>query len=172
AAPYESDLEPGDTAALRGLKKLRDGKGALFIKAAGNAFEYGSCGQAAPYYDCTNPANDTGTLESNIITVAALNAKGSASSYSSAGSVVWITGMGGEYGDNGNYGEGPGENGTDGPTIFSTDIRGCIDGYSRTGANTPFLRGQTERDGRPDNADCDYTYMNGTSAATPTISGF
>ena len=171
ASSYESDLEPGDTAALRGLKKLRDGKGALFIKAAGNSFEHGACGQAAPYYDCTNPANDTGTLESNIITVAALNAKGSASSYSSAGSVVWITGMGGEYGSEGMYGEGAGEDGTDGPTIFSTDIRGCIHGYSNTGANTPFQRGQTERDGKPDNADCDYTYMNGTSAATPTISG-
>src|SRR5690606_32860107 len=46
-----------------------------------------------------------------------------------------------------------------------------IHGYSNTGANTPFQRGQTERDGKPDNADCDYTYMNGTSAATPTISG-
>ena len=83
--------------------------------------------------------------------------------------MVWITGLGGEYGGEGNYGEGS-DNG-DGPTIFSTDLRGCIYGFSYTGAETPFLRGQTVRNGRPDNPDCDYTYMNGTSAATPTITG-
>lgn len=168
--PYETDAGGDETMAIRGLKNLRDGKGAVFVKAAGNSFAPGECGRTAAYFDCTNPANDTATLESNIITVAALNALGSASSYSSAGSVVWITGMGGEYGGSGNYGEGVGQ-GTDGPTIFSTDIRGCIEGYSRTDADTPFLRGQTQRNGQPDNANCDYTYMNGTSAATPTISG-
>src|SRR5690606_21728278 len=122
------------------------------------------------YFDCTNPANDTMTLEPNIITVAALNAKGSASSYSSAGPVVWITGLGGEDGSSGTYGEGVG-NGADGPTIFTTDMRGCIQGYSATDARTPYLRGQTEQKNQPDNAACDYAYMNGTSSATPTISG-
>jgi len=171
ALPYESDIGYGNVTAARGLKKLRDGKGAIFVKAAGNSFDPGLCGKgSAAYFDCTNPVNDPTTLEPNIITVAALNAKGSASSYSSAGSVVWITGMGGEYGSDGNYGEGVGY-GDDGPTIFATDLRGCIHGYSNTGAGTPFLRGQTERNGKPDNADCDYTYMNGTSSATPTISG-
>ncbi|VCU69601.1 Microbial serine proteinase precursor [Pigmentiphaga humi] len=170
AAPYESDVASSKTVAVRGLKKLRDGKGAVFLKAAGNSFSPGLCGLDAAYFDCTNPANDISNLEPNIITVAALNAKGSASSYSSAGSVVWVTGMGGEFGSNGNYGEGAG-NDQDGPTIFSTDLRGCIYGYSRTGAHTPFLRGQTARNGQPDNADCDYAYMNGTSAATPTLAG-
>jgi len=170
AVPYESEADYNDITAIRGLKKLRDGRGAIFVKAAGNSFDPRLCGSGAAYFDCTNPANDTNTLESHVITVAALNAKGSASSYSSAGSVVWITGMGGEYGSDGNYGEGIGS-GNDGPTIFSTDLRGCIHGYSNTGANTPFQRGQTERNGRPDNPDCDYTYMNGTSSATPTISG-
>jgi subtilisin family serine protease len=167
---YESETDSG-TSAIRGLKNLREGKGALFLKAAGNEFRGLLCGLGPAYYDCTNPANDRDTLESHIITVAALNAKGSASSYSSAGSVVWITGMGGEYGNYGTYGEMPGPLGNDGPTIFSTDIRGCIEGYSRTGARTPFLRGQTEHNGKFNNTDCDYTYMNGTSAATPTIAG-
>lgn len=170
AQAYESETD-GESNVIRGLKNLRDGKGALFIKAAGNSFSERLCGLGAAYYDCTNPANDPSTLESNIITVAALNARGSASSYSSAGSVVWITGMGGEYGGYGTYGESVGPQGTDGPTIFSTDIRGCIQGYSRTDAETPFLRGQSERKATPDNPDCDYTYMNGTSAATPTIAG-
>lgn len=169
ATSYESDIDNDTTTALRGIKNLRQGKGAIFVKAAGNSFNPGLCGWQAAYFDCTNPANDVSVLESNVITVAALNAKGSASSYSSAGSVVWVTGLGGEYGGAGNYGEGS-ENG-DGPTIFSTDLRGCIYGFSYTGAETPFLRGQTVRNGRPDNPDCDYTYMNGTSAATPTIAG-
>lgn len=171
ARPYESDASGDETIAVRGIKRLRDGKGGVFIKAAGNSFDPGLCGMATHYFDCTNPANDPATLESNVITVAALNAKGSASSYSSAGSVVWITGMGGEYGSSGNYGEGVGQRGDDGPTIFSTDISGCINGYSHTGAETPFLRGQTERNGEPENRNCDYTYMNGTSSAAPTISG-
>lgn len=170
ASPYETDIENETTIALRGLKKLRGGKGAVFVKAAGNSFSPGLCGLQAAYFDCTNPANDTSVLESNVITVAALDAKGQASSYSSAGSVVWVTGMGGEYGGSGNYGEGS-QNEGDGPTIFSTDLRGCIYGFSYAGAKTPFLRGQTERNGRPDNRDCDYTYMNGTSAASPTIAG-
>jgi subtilisin family serine protease len=170
AEPYESDTD-AETSAIRGLKNLRDGKGALFVKAAGNAFQGLSCGPGAAYYDCTNPANDRATLESHVITVAALNAKGSASSYSSAGSVVWVTGMGGESGKYGAYGEMPGVRGNDGPTIFSTDIRSCIDGYSYTGAGTPFLRGQTQQNGKFNNPDCDYTYMNGTSAAAPTIAG-
>ncbi len=169
ATSYESDIDNDTTTALRGIKNLRQGKGAIFVKAAGNSFNPGLCGWQAAYFDCTNPANDVSVLESNVITVAALNAKGSASSYSSAGSVVWVTGLGGEYGGAGNYGEGS-ENG-DGPTIFSTDLRGCIYGFSYTGAETPFQRGQTVRNGRPDNPDCDYTYMNGTSAATPTIAG-
>src|SRR5690606_15664663 len=115
AAPYESDTD-AETTAIRGLKNLREGKGALFLKAAGNSFTDALCGLGAGYYDCTNPANDRTTLESHVITVAALNAMGSASSYSSAGSVVWITGMGGEHGSYGEYGEMPGARGNDGPT--------------------------------------------------------
>src|SRR5690606_1633397 len=170
AHPYESPST--DPQLPRGMKNLRDGKGAVFLKAAGNSFSEPYCGIGVPaYYDCSNPANDPFTLEPNIVTIAALNAKGEASSYSSAGPVVWVSGFGGERGSNGNYGEGAGANGQDGPTIFSTDMRGCIQGYSNTSERTPFLRGQTERNGIPDNPECDYTYMNGTSSATPTITG-
>lgn len=170
ALPYDTDTDV-QTSALRGLKKLRDGKGAVFLKASGNAFDGGLCGLSKRYYDCTNPANDRMTLESNIITVAALNTMGQASSYSSAGAVVWVTGMAGEYGSQGVYGEGMGVDRDDGPTIYGTDLTGCKNGYSRNGARTPFLRGETQRNGQPDNANCDYTYMNGTSSATPTLSG-
>lgn len=166
AQPYEGDVALAQTTALRGLKRLREGKGAVFIKSAANSFQGDTCGYAPAFFDCTNPANDPAVLESNVVVVAALNAKGQASSYSSAGSVIWITGMGGEFGEEGNYGEDG-----SGPTIFGTDISGCVHGYSARNADTPFLRGETQRNGVADNPDCNYAYMNGTSAAAPTITG-
>ncbi len=166
------DGRDATTPILRGLKQLRGGRGVIYVKGAGNSFSdsENECGLGYHYYDCTNPINDPESLEPQTITVAALNAFGQASSYSSAGSVIWITGMGGEYGEGGDYGEGM-TTPYSGPTIFTTDMRGCVHGYSNSGAETPFLRGQTVRNGVPDNPDCDYSYMNGTSAATPTISG-
>lgn len=176
-----SPSENATLAGVRGLKSLRNNKGIVYIKAAGNAFVT-SCSPLAGAYDCTNPANEPKALEPNVIVTAALNAKGQASIYSSAGSVVWITGMGGEFGSNGRYGESSGltpqqiaagKTGN-GPTIFSTDIRGCTEGYSQTTSVNPttFMRGISELiTGVKDNPNCDYDYMNGTSAATPTITG-
>ena len=170
AVPYDSD-EDTYTPVIRAMKKLRDGKGAVFLKAAGNSFSSRECGLDVGYYDCSNPSNDPmGSREPNAITVAAVNALGEASSYSSAGSVIWVSGMGGEYGEGGTYGE-VGIRDYSGPTIFSTDLRGCAVGYSSKTAETPFLRGESHHNGVLDNRDCDYTYMNGTSAATPTIAG-
>ncbi|WP_323012499.1 S8 family serine peptidase [Castellaniella sp.] len=169
--PYDS---PSDyqTPIIRSMKKLRDGKGAIFLKAAGNDFDGDYCSQSGvAYYDCSNPANDaSGSREPNAVVVAAINAFGESSNYSSVGSVIWVSGMGGEYGSGGTYGEvatGP----YSGPTIFTTDMRGCGVGYSKTGERTAFLRGESQRNGVPDNPDCDYSYMNGTSAATPTLAG-
>src|SRR5690606_39432052 len=62
ATPYESDLGNAIEILIRGLKNLRDGKGAVFLKAAGNAFAPGDCGLPPAYFDCTNTANDTMTL--------------------------------------------------------------------------------------------------------------
>ncbi|MBB5214107.1 S8 family serine peptidase [Parapusillimonas granuli] len=170
ALPYDSD-EDTYTPVVRAMKKLRDGKGAVFLKAAGNDFDSRLCGHDFGYYDCSNPANDPmGPREPNAITVAAINAFGEASSYSSAGSVIWVSGMGGEFGESGTYGE-VGTRDYSGPTIFSTDLRGCAVGFSSKTAHTPFLRGESHHNGIPDNRDCDYAYMNGTSAATPTVAG-
>lgn len=185
--PYESKQSPA-LLGMHMLKSLRNGKGISFIKAAGNDFdinnEHQSCGPLNGAYDCTNPANDSTSLEPNAIVTAALNAKGQASSYSSAGSVVWITGLGGEHARLGSYGElsgvtseqAAGGRTGDGPTIASTDISGCSEGYSRSDAkpsqNNRFMRGLTSLiAGTPDNPNCDYSNMNGTSSATPTISG-
>lgn len=98
---------------MRGLKALRDDKGIVFVKSAGNEFDSvglsedtsADCGVLAGAYGCVNSGNDTTNLEPNVIVTAALNAKGQAASYSSTGSVLWITGMGGEYASAGQYGE-------------------------------------------------------------------
>ncbi|WP_269497611.1 S8 family serine peptidase [Castellaniella sp. S9] len=184
AEPYEQGTAI-DTAAIRSLKGLRAQKGIVFVKSAGNyfgSFNLGGLGfRCMPVGQarspCVNPANDIEMLEPNVIAVAALNARGQRSSYSSAGPVVWITGMGGESGRGGVYGEGNGP--VDGPTIFTTDISGCSLGFSQYEANldparyivTDFMVGKSSRNGVPDNPNCDYTYMNGTSSAAPTISG-
>ncbi len=198
-ASFGSGLFPerydyGDHPQLLGLhvmKSLRGGKGIVLVKAAGNSFDHGfmgdqviDCGPLTGAFDCSNPADDSSALEPTAIVTAALNAKGQASSYSSAGSVVWITGMGGEYASLGRYGEVSGLSGGqaasgrtgDGPTIFSTDIRGCSEGYSRSDGDparvNAFMRGLTSLvAGVRDNANCDYSNMNGTSSATPTITG-
>ena len=171
---YDTKGGKVDTYAVRGLKNLRDGKGVVFVKAAGNDFaKHQVCRiDDVQFHTCENPANDVEALEPNTIMVAALNARGQRSSYSSAGSVMWITGMGGEFGKDGTYGE------DDGPTIFTTDVAGCDAGASQHKANLPadeittdFMVGVSSRNGVPDNPNCDYAYMNGTSSATPTIVG-
>lgn len=168
--PYDSE-DDSFTPITRSLKKLRGGKGAIYLKAAGNDFNSFECGLSEAYYDCSNPGNDEiGPKEPNTIVVAAVNAFGESSSYSSVGSVNWISGLGGEYGSGGTYGE-VATSSYSGPTIFSTDMRGCALGYSTKSGSTAFLRGESKRNGVPDNPNCDYAYMNGTSAATPTIAG-
>ncbi|MCB5362381.1 S8 family serine peptidase [Pusillimonas sp. CC-YST705] len=172
-APFSYDSEDDSfTPVMRALKKLRGGKGAIYLKAAGNDFDGIECGLDEAYYDCSNPGNDEiGSKEPNTIVVAAVNAFGQSSSYSSVGSVNWISGLGGEFGNGGTYGE-VATSYYSGPTIFSTDIQGCTLGYStKSSKRTAFLRGESKRNGVPDNPDCDYAYMNGTSAATPTIAG-
>ncbi len=178
ATLYAYDTKDGkaDIYAVRGLKNLRGGKGAIFVKAAGNEFSQEAVCQVngEQYHTCVNPANDVEALEPNTILVAALNARGERSSYSSTGSVVWITGMGGEFGKGGVYGEGNGP--ADSPTIYTTDMVGCDWGFSQHSPpagylKTPFMVGESSRNGVPDNPNCDYAYMNGTSSAAPTISG-
>lgn len=171
--PPEYTDENKATIGLRGLPKLRDGKGTIFLKAAGNEFRSSDGGRLCPFqfrgiFSCDNTVHDTESLEPNVINVAAVNAKGIRSSYSSASSMIWISGLGGEYATGGDYGEKNGGGLFYGPTIFSTDLRSCDRGYAYTGATgtSRFSQGLTS-----DNQNCDYSHLNGTSAATPTLSG-
>jgi hypothetical protein len=101
--------------------------------------------------------------------VAAVNASGVHSSYSSAGSNVLVSGLGGEYG----FGVPP-QGYPAGPALVTTDLTGCSQGA----ASTQTVKSWSNPFNVPGSAinlalnpDCDYTAtMNGTSAAAPTVS--
>ena len=149
-----------NNAYQAGVERSRSsgGVGTIYIKAAGNSFEsrnYSSCDDSLVQSPITcgnvntEPEN---TIYYNII-VAAVNASGVKASYSTAGSNILISGLGGEFGRNF-------------PAIITTDGSGCDYGYSsaRTGGRRII----------PQNLDmhCNYTSIfNGTSAAAPTVVG-
>ncbi|WP_316665284.1 S8 family serine peptidase [Ralstonia psammae] len=178
-SPLEYDTSTSTQAAVRAFPNLRGGRGLVMLKASGNEYESINDGIGVPprtcptvggtpgMIGCENPANDPEALEPGVIVVGAANAKGIKSSYSNAGAVNWVTGLGGEFGNGGKYGEVG-----SGPMIFSTDLSGCARGYSRNGVSdtNDFAIGGSETNAK-DNAKCDYSSMNGTSAATPTLSG-
>ena len=134
-----------------GTELLRENKGAIYVKAAGNNFNY-----------CLFPSstsNNIGCLNANIdynnntpynIVVGGFNADGEKASYSSVGSMLWVSAPSGEFGINE-------------PAIITTDQTGCIAGYNHSYNNKI-------DDGN--NSDCDYTStFNGTSSAAPNTSG-
>jgi subtilisin family serine protease len=176
--PIDYDTAASTQAAVRAFPNLRSGRGLVMLKASGNEYQgfvengvlVRSCptiGGQSGLISCENPANDTEALEPGVIVVGAANAQGIKASYSNAGPVNWITGLGGERGNGGKYGEVG-----SGPKIFSTDLSGCARGYSRTGTDETYdfaVPGTATN--TKDNAKCDYSSMDGTSAATPTLSG-
>ncbi|MBB1269043.1 S8 family serine peptidase [Shewanella sp. SR44-3] len=150
-----------------------DGKGAIFVKSAGNGYKYfrsaGTFWLPGDYFSARTagiPANNglpfhnsnMSTDNANVynLVVSAVNAKGELSSYSSVGANIFVTAPGGEYGE-------------DNPAIVTTDREGCVNGNAKTEdrPGTPFHGGL-----HPLNLDCNYTStMNGTSSAAPNTSG-
>jgi hypothetical protein len=161
-----------------GVTNLRGGKGAIYVKAAGNGYEDFTtgtvCDQAKVVgVGCQNANMDPeNALPWNLV-VGALNADGLRSSYSTPGAALWISAPGGEYGYNLSEGwTAPPENPhyIFEPAMVTTDQSGCSQGYSRSGL-TP-LPGNDFEDGNVDNPSCNYTStFNGTSSATPVTSG-
>ena len=162
-----------------GTSTLRGGKGALYVKSAGNGWD-GSFGSAtaancaaaiAIGISCENANFDpVNTLPYNIV-MAALAANGTASTYSSAGSAIWASAPGGEFGLNVAV-AGTGLPATNyAPAMVTTDQSGCAAGKSVTGATTSlFNQGGTNLGSI--NLNCNYTNgMNGTSSAAPMMSG-
>lgn len=135
------------------LKLKTDRK--VYVKSSGNDFSVNSSTCGGSNINRHGNSNfDSFNTNPYTIVVAALNASGVKSSYSSPGSNVWITGFGGEYG-------------TSSPAIVTTDLSGCTYGMSPLDAVNTF-----QVSSHPLNTLCNYTsIMNGTSSAAPTISG-
>ncbi len=122
-----------------GVQNLRDGKGALYFKAAGNYFEdYGVCESLESNrhgLPCQSANMDPDNNIPYNMVVAALNAKGMASSYSASGSSILFSAPGGEDGVNN-------------PAIITTDDNSSVNdqnGYTSkfngTSSATPMVSG-------------------------------
>ena len=145
-----------------GVTDLRDGRGALYVKAAGNEFYI--CTErdddrqpVAPLLDLSAElgcfaANRDG--ENNlpyVIVTGGFSANGKRSSYSSAGAALWVVAPAGEFG-------------VEHPAMITTDQMGSDRGY--------VLRPRGLAAGSADNPLGDYTSIfNGTSAAAPNAAG-
>ncbi|GAB4017271.1 MAG: S8 family serine peptidase [Bdellovibrio sp.] len=156
---YEIDQNYSDLLKT-GFLTGRNGKGQIYVKAAGNSFLECDYNHPELYRFVTLCSSHNANMDPDnvlpwMIVVGAVNAKGISSSYSSSGSSLWISAPGGEFGK------------TD-PAIVTTDVAGCSKGYSiNTGSGTDFDKAVD-----PLNSDCDYTNtFNGTSSAAPNVTG-
>ena len=155
---------------------LREGKGAIYIKAAGNGFksiQYSddnriSCPMANQYnLSCQLTFMDGVANHPSIINVAAFDANGRAATYSTSGAANWVSAPGGEYGIHSDLWSFYNSEGQ--PAIMTTDTSSCGAGYDSEYANNQFDATQSIHQ---ENLDCNYTStFNGTSAATPMVSG-
>ena len=151
---------------------LRSGLGAAIVNAAGNDFvdfQYGvtsSCTLAQKYgVSCGDPAQDERRGGYTPIIVGAIDANGKHSSYSTAGSALWVSAPGGEYGLDMAY-VGAGKS-TYEPAIVTTNKTGCANAISPSATNALDSLGANSFA-----AQCQYTAsMNGTSSATPNVAG-
>lgn len=154
----QNTLSPRDLAYETQLRfaavTKRRGLGTIFVKAAGNHFLV-PC-RNRPTQFCTGNSNfDADDANPYTIMVSSLAPNGSAASYSSPGSNIWVSAMGGETG-------------VANAAMITTDRAGCARGNSRTNATStlPFERGGSG------NTNCNYSAtFTGTSAAAPVTSG-
>lgn len=141
------------TQLKSGVTSGRSGKGAIYVKSAGNDFIVNCHGSTTE--NCVGNSNyDADNSTPYTILTTALNATGEASSYASVGSNIWIASFGGEFGK-------------DSPAMITTDRTGCSAGFSvSTVQSIAFDRGSEG------NTNCKYTAtFNGTSSAAPILSG-
>lgn len=167
---------------LDGVTSLRGGKGAVYVKAAGNGFgvDYDIYDDPTNPTECTTPllacqnANmDPYNTLPYLIVVGAVNAYGVRSSYSTAGSALWVSAPGGEFGFDVAAGWQPPPTNPHvafEPAIVTTDQTGCGVGYSIAPDLNAANLFEDAQD--PLNLNCNYTStFNGSSSAAPVVSG-
>ena len=179
--PQDIPVDPMDEAQyLSGVTNLRGGKGALYVKAAGNGFRdmgqtrncsvapvSNCCFANAAGVSCENANFDPANTLPYQVVVGAVNADGIKASYSTAGSAIWVSAPGGEFGKNvSQFGAASPE--AFEPAMVTTDQSGCVIGSATTNRQN----GSVFNNGGAPNTSCNYTnQMNGTSSATPVTVG-
>ncbi|MDE0421566.1 MAG: S8 family peptidase [Gammaproteobacteria bacterium] len=151
----EFGIDPDDVRLLRnGVTNLRAGRGAIYVKSAGNAF--GACGSmrrpANARIGCSSSNSASSHYSPYLVIVGAFNAQGTRASYSSAGSNLWISAPAGEYGSR--YG-----------ATITADQVGTNRGYDVRGNRGVALDAVNNPHGNY------VSTFNGTSAAAPHTSG-
>ena len=171
---------------------LRSGLGAIYVKSAGNSFgPEDEDNYICDDFDitCVNANMEPEHTYPYQIVVGALNAKGEKSSYSTAGSSIWIAAPGGEYGWNYDYldsalrtygykinNSSPSDSLWQ-PAMVTVDQVGCSRGYTTYRVDTglsgvPYLGITSFHEDDSLNSNCEYTStFNGTSSAAPVLSG-
>ena len=137
-----------------GVTNLRGGRGALYVKSAGNAFN--ACGTmrrpANARIGCTSSNSASSHHSRYLIIVGAFDAQGTRASYASAGSNLWVSAPAGEFGSR--YG-----------ATITADQVGTNRGYD-------VLRNYGVAEDAVNNPHGNYvSTFNGTSAAAPNTSG-
>ncbi|WP_373276528.1 S8 family peptidase [Xanthomonas campestris] len=171
------------------MRSTRGGLGGIYIKSAGNSFRRfrirDAEGNVVNACSELSRTLNVGCLLANVdplsnlpatIVVASVDATGKRASYSSSGSALWISGLGGEFGYQRRFSPNAAQNASPetapfvyDPAIVTTDLSGCSAGDNVDGTTVEnALTGSTSRI----DASCNYSaLMNGTSAAAPTVSG-
>lgn len=138
---------------LYGVTNYRAGKGAIYVKAAGNSYIL-AVAKLSNKIELGNANFDSTNTTPYTVNVGALNASGKSTSYSTPGSNLWVSAPGGE-------------DGADEPAMMTTDRTGCSSGYaaSTSSSSLSFQKGTGNRN-------CKYTAtFNGTSSAAPVTTG-
>ena len=162
---------------LASTTNLRSGKGSLYAYASGNEYNIGA--KASGIYSYCGNGGNAGTFKIGcfdvmfdpiskspyLIGVAALNANKTRASYSSPGSMNWVSAPGGESGNNSSF------TSSGNPAIMTTDQSSCAKGYVSSNSTTKnaFMDNSNPH---ADNTSCNYTNsFNGTSSAAPNVAG-
>ena len=160
---------------VNGVTNLRSGKGAIYVWSAGNEYAQQSnskCGYNKTFA-CTETSLDNKSGTPYLIQVGALNADGTKTNYSTPGSSLWVSGFGGEYGNNASH-SGINTRGGNKPAMMTVDRSSCSKGYVKSGVNAGSgsnLNAFNNGD-HSENSSCNYvSTFNGTSSAAPTIAG-
>lgn len=176
--PYQgtneyANVTPETVAALKsGTKTLRAGKGAIYVKAAGNdyyggtQFTEGECQQAEKNgVTCYNVNMEGENVTPYQMVIGGFNADDKRASYSSTGSALWLVAPVGEFG-------------VEKPAIMTTDASGCINGLSQNQSTAdylgqrPFNSSFNTGQAGTGNERCNYfSAFNGSSSSTPIVSG-